>query len=152
MKSWLTCRLLGSGTSLPEAIVALGLLAGAIVSTAALIVVGSRQVASAGRASRALAAAVSLVERLESRGFERSWSSLECDGREPICRVDSRGPAVLAWSDVLAAAPPGARAEISIRALDSNFLEGARAIRVTVVLRWSEGARRRSVRLVTIRT
>ena len=140
------------GTSLPETLVALGLLAGAILASIALVVLGSRQVASSGRASLALAAATSVVERLESLGFERTWTSFGCDGLRPVCVVESGGVATFSWREVLSAAPSGAEAVVTFHALDAPSLKAARSLRVTVVVRWTEGSRRRSVRLVTFRT
>jgi type II secretory pathway pseudopilin PulG len=140
------------GFSLVEAIVALGLLAGVIVSTAGLIVGVRRQVASAGRASRALAAASSIVERLESRGFAGVPVSLGCDVRRPACTAHP-GPGATSWLGVvLQEGPPGALAEVRLESLENSALETATSMRVSVVVHWSEGARRRSVRLVTVRT
>jgi len=122
------------GSSLLETLVALALLASAVLATIGLIVLGARQVESAERASRALARCTSVVERIESLGFERIWTSFGCDGLRPICVVDS------------------VDAEVTLEALDAASLDTARSIRVTVVVSWTEGVRRRNVRLVTIRT
>ncbi len=144
------------GFSLVEVILALGLLAFALVSIASLSVLGSRQLRSGRASTAALAVARSILEEMEGWGFRQTYEGLGLDGAAPIYSVDSRvNPAASSWQQDLEAALGGGHAEIDLASVEPGQapppMNRARAIRVLVTVRWSEGVRRRAVQLATVR-
>ena len=139
------------GASLVEAVIALGLLGGLVLSVSGLAVLGLRQVGAGGKASRAHAAAVGVLEELELRSFRRTYVGLGCDGAAPICRVGSGDPIAEPWNAIVADAVPGGRLEIRIEPVGATSLNEALLLRVVVEISWQEGPRSRRLLLTTVR-
>jgi hypothetical protein len=139
------------GTTLVEAVIALGLLGGLVLAASGLVVLGMRQVGAGGRASSAHAAAVGLLEQLELRSFRRTYEGLDCDGTAASCRVGPGDPAVEPWQTRVAEAVPGARLELRVEAVGASSLDAATLLRIVVEISWHEGPRSRRLRLTTVR-
>jgi hypothetical protein len=141
----------GWGTSLVEVVIALGLLAGLLISVAGLLTLGNRQISSGARASCALAVAQSILEALELEAYHRTYASLGCDATLSTCRVDSGQTTVGDWHALAAANLPDPLVEIGVDAIGAPSLEAAPALRITVAVSWQEGLRSRRLRLTTLR-
>jgi len=143
-----------AGFSLAEVVVALGLLAGVLISVAGLLVLGNRQVNAGRSTSEALSVARDVIEEMKSWSFGQTITefALDCPNlRSSTCLIDTQAStATTAWQDELERLLTDGRAEIFIEGLGSR-LESARAIRVTVTVYWRQGLRDRSVSLATVR-
>jgi prepilin-type N-terminal cleavage/methylation domain-containing protein len=144
------------GFSLPEVVVALGLLAAALISIAGLFVVGARQVVSGRNSSLALAAARTMLEETSRWSLRQSYRLFGFDGAATSYSVDTRTNGYAArWQPLLSPALAGGYATIEIQALGPGpappNLSAAGAIRLLVTVSWDEGPRHRSARLGTVR-
>jgi type II secretory pathway pseudopilin PulG len=145
------------GFSLVEVIVALGLLAGVLISIAGLFVIGGRQVESGRTATEALSVARGILEEMDGWGFRQTYMLFGIDGTVTTsATVDTRVDAYSAkWQQTLDEALFESHAEILIESLGPTNpppnLATTRAIRVVVTVFWSEGNRDRSIRLGTVR-
>jgi prepilin-type N-terminal cleavage/methylation domain-containing protein len=143
------------GFSLIEVILALALLAAALVSITGLFVMGSGAVESGRTASEALAVARDIHEELEAVSLRQTYEFFGYDGALTSYLIDTRTslPAA-AWQQVLAEKLPNAWATIALESLGPSTppaLESTRAIRVSVTVFWTEGARARSIDLAAVR-
>jgi type II secretory pathway pseudopilin PulG len=146
----------GRGFSLVEVVIALGLLAGVLIAISGLFVLANRQLDGGRNQSIALATARDILEEIDSWGFHQVYSTFGLDGASSAYTVDSRTNAYAArWQAELESRLAEAHAEIVIEsAADSGSgpaLHQARAIRVRVTVRWSDGLRPRQVSLATLR-
>ncbi|MDX1389697.1 MAG: prepilin-type N-terminal cleavage/methylation domain-containing protein [Acidobacteriota bacterium] len=142
------------GFSLVEVVVALGILAGLLISIAGLFVLGTRQVDSGRHATEALAVATGIVEETEGWGFRQLYELFEIPPSWNRAELDTRSdPRASSWQPAIGASLHEGYARIVIEAVGSGLptFADARAIRVTVVVHWREGSRPRSVRLATVR-
>jgi len=145
------------GFSLVEVVIALGLLAGVLISIAGLFILGSKQVESGRTATEALSVARGILEEMDGWGFRQTYQLFGIDGTTALSgTVDTRTDAYSAkWQQTLDEALFNSHAEILIQSLGPNnpppTLATTRAIRVVVTVFWSEGNRDRSIRLGTVR-
>ena len=146
------------GLSLIEVILALGLLAGVLISVAGLFILSERQVKSGKTATQALAVARAISEEINGFGFRQTYQAFGSNGTATSYTYDTGVNAYAAkWQTMLddglelssnatilvASVPPTGSA--------APALNAAKAIRVTVTVFWSEGDRNRSVRVMTVR-
>ena len=153
------------GFSLVEVVLALGLLAGVLISISGLFVVGAKQVKSGRTSSEALAVAREIQEEMLAWGYSQIWRSFGYDGQAPSYTVDSRtNPACDLWQSTLQSKlGPSAFATIEIASVADasgasvNFADAAgnilaKNVRVGVTVSWSEApSRPRSVTVGTTR-
>ena len=147
------------GFSLVEVIVALGMMAGVLISVAGMLTLGGRYVKSGRNASEGLAVARDIMEELHGWGFEQTYRLFGKDGNAVsyTIKTDELDAVDYVWQDVdeptwqdMLENLHEARAEIRIESLAGN-LNVANAIRIHVTVRWREGPRPREVRLSTLR-
>lgn len=145
------------GFSLIEVVVALGLLAGVLISISGLFVFGGRQVKSGRTSSEALSVARDILEEINGWGFRQTYSLFGYDGTAPVYTADTRTNSFAKgkWQAVLDQKLLDAYATIEIRSLSGSGsppnLNVTRAIRVLVTVNWREGARPRSLQAGTVR-
>ena len=145
-----------AGFSLVEVVVALGLLAGVLISISGLFALASRQLDGGRNHSLALAVARDILEEMDGWSYRQVYTGLGSDGSSATLTVDSRvaGPAAK-WQAQLAEELVGCHAEIQLDSIvDSGAppaLRDAHAIRVQVTVYWTEGLRQRSARLTAVR-
>ena len=158
------------GFSLVEVIIALGLLAGVLISIGGLFILGSRTVKSGRTASEALATAKQISEDMGSWGFTQLWGNFGSDGKGLTtltidCRTNTAGGFCPGWQTPLQA-KLGTTAYSTIK-LDSVtdaagntpvFVDSAsgavkaKNVRVAVTVLWTEvTGRSRSVQVETTR-
>jgi len=148
-----------AGFSLAEVVVALGLLAGVLISIAGLFVLSARQLRSGRSSTEALAVARDVLEELDGWGFGRLPIVLGCASSESSCSVAfGNFSAGQAWQARLAETfrvdPSGSFSPggtVTLATLDGQAFANSRTVRVTVDVEWWEGSRRRTVVLTTVR-
>jgi len=146
----------GAGFSLVEVVIALGLLAGVLISISGLFVLANRQLDGGRKQSIALAVARDIVEEMDGWGFRQVYTTFGLDGTDGSYAVDTRTNSYAGrWQSELVSRLGEAHAEIVIEsAVDSGpgpALRDARAIRVRVTVHWNEGLRSRQVSLAALR-
>jgi hypothetical protein len=142
------------GFSLAEVLVALGILAGALISVAGLLVVGHRLVHSGRGSSLALAVARDILEVCAGRSFAQVHAGFGCDPTESTCTVGLDDPTLAPWRGRLAEELHDGQLEVSIESVESGGvpLRESRALRIRVSIFWREGRRERTIRLIAVRT
>jgi len=156
-----------NGFSLIEVIIALGLLAGVLISVSGLFILAGRSVKSGRTSSEALAAGREIVEEMNGWAFTQLWSNFGLDGRANTYTLDTQTCGTTdctGWQSALVA-KLGTSAHATIK-LDSvaqgvlavpDFVDisgaiTARNVRVTVTVLWTQvGNRNRNVSVVTTR-
>jgi prepilin-type N-terminal cleavage/methylation domain-containing protein len=143
-----------TGFSLVELMVAIGLLAALLLSISGLFVFGGRQIRSGRAATEALAIAQGIVEQMNGWGFRQTFELLGVEGDRSNGTVSTRTLAIASeWQRRIDERLPGGDGVIEIASLGPGPppFDTARAIRVTVTVRWREGLRHRRVRLAWVR-
>ena len=153
------------GFSLVEVVIALGLLAGVLITISGLFVVGAKQVKSGRTSSESLALAKEIHEDMYGWGYSQLWEMFGYDGQAATYTVDTRScGACSAWQTTLATKlGPSAYANIKVDSVANaigavnNFADAsgnilAKSVRVSVTVYWAEvPGRERSVTLGTTR-
>lgn len=142
------------GFSLIEVVVALGLLAGVLISIAGLFILGNKQVKSGRTATEALSVARGILEEMDGWAFRQTFLLYGFDGAATSYTVDTRTNAYASkWQPTLSEKLPGSFATVALTSLGTGppTMLTTRAIRVVVTVSWSEQGRARTVRLGTVR-
>ncbi len=146
------------GLSLIEVMLALGLLAGVLISIAGLFAMSEKQVRSGKTSSQALAVCRGVVEDMNSWGFHQTWSNFGIAGATTrAATIDMRANAAAAdWQQAVEKAlGDGAWGTIEVasigRVTPAPYLALTRAIRVTVTVHWSEQGRARTAKVADVR-
>ena len=153
------------GFSLIEVVVALGLLAGVLISIAGLFIIGGRQVKSGRTSSEAVALAREIQEEMNAWGYSQIWSFFGMNGQAATYTFDTRtNTACTAWQNTLnAKLGSSSYANIKVDSVPNaagttnNFADAsgnilAKTVRVSVTVNWTElPARPRSVTVGTTR-
>ena len=153
------------GFSLVEVVIALGLLAGVLITISGLFVVGAKQVKSGRTSSEALAVAKEIHEDMYGWGYSQLWGMFGYDGQAATYTVDTRASTACEdWQKTLATKlGPSAYATIEIDSVadaggtTTNFADAsgnilAKNVRVGVTVSWTEvPGRARSVTVGTTR-
>lgn len=145
------------GFSLIEVVVALGLLAGVLISISGLFILGGKQVKSGRTSSEALAVGRTIVEEMNRWGFKQTYGAFGSgfDGAATSYSIDSRTNSFAQkWQALLDTKLLNGYATIDIQSLGPSTppnLNATRAIRVLVTVRWDEGTRHRQVQVGTVR-
>ena len=155
------------GFSLIEVIIALGLLAGVLISVSGLFILGGRSVKSGRTSSEALAAGREIVEEMNSWSFSQLWSEFGFDGRAKTYTVNTSTCGTTdctGWQTALVQKlGTSARATVQIDSVaqgalavpdfvDISGVVTAKNVRLTVTVLWTQvGGRNRTVSVVTTR-
>jgi type II secretory pathway pseudopilin PulG len=145
-----------AGMNLVEVLIALGIMAGVLISVASLFVLGGQRVKGGRNMTQALAVASDILEDLHSSGFNTvdeampSCCGAGCDTATG-CTVDSRTDAYgsTEWQPWIDQELFQSWAEITLTPLGGSVsppnFASADGIRVQVEIFWSEGPGQRSV-------
>lgn len=147
------------GFSLVEVVIALGLMAGVLISVAGLFVVGGKSLSSGRNSTEALAVGRQIVEEMNGWGFRQTYGLYGFDGAANNYSVDTRTNAYASkWQPTLTERlGPDAFATVQINSLVASgtppvmSASNCKAIRVVVTVFWNEGARGRNVAVGTVR-
>jgi len=140
------------GTGLIETIVALGLLAGVLLSACGLFASAARQVRAGGNVSIALATARTALEELELASFQGVLALLGCDGSLSSCEGAGTAPAIALWNVRAGKVLHDGLVEVEVDAVGAPTLLQAPALRIRLRVSWSEGPRRAALVLVAFRS
>lgn len=147
------------GFSLIEVVVALGLMAGVLISISGLFVIGARSVNSGRKSSEALAVGRQIVEEMNGWGFKQTYQLYGWDGSATTYTADTRTNAYASkWQPILATRLGNAAyGTVQVSAIAQGApptlnSSNCKSIRVVVTVFWNEGgARPRNVVVGTVR-
>lgn len=145
-----------SGFSLPEVTLALGLMAGVLISLSGLFVMADRMMRGGKSQTEALAVARNILEDTDAWHFRGLYERFGLDGSSASYTIDSRSnPGGAGWQADLDRGLHSAHAEISLESIVASGspppLAEASAVRVTVTVFWRDANAQQSVRLGTVR-
>jgi prepilin-type N-terminal cleavage/methylation domain-containing protein len=143
------------GFSLIEVIVALGLMAGVLISVAGLFVIGERQVLRGRNQSTALVAAQTILEEICSWNHNATFERFDSQGNVTSLNAATTdtNPASIAskWQPFLQDALSNGRAEIRIESCNGDPLNDTPVLRVVVTVLWDEKTQTRRTELAAVR-
>jgi Tfp pilus assembly protein PilV len=146
------------GFSLVEVVIALGLLAGVLISISGLFVIGARQVQSGKTSSEAVAIGRTILEEMNRWSLHQSYQVFGYDGTATSYSVDTRTNTTteaVRWQAAVAPSLVNGYAMVQLQSLGPGgtppAMNASRAIRVLVTVNWDEGPRHRTVQVGTVR-
>jgi type IV pilus assembly protein PilV len=141
------------GFSLVEVIVAVGVLAGLLLSIATMFVLAARQVKAGRTITEAVTLAQDIMERFDRSSFTALYTTLGASAGDTTRTVSSvtAGSPLSGWQAEIARRLAGGAATVTLDALGSGSpgFGNATGLRLTVEVSWEEIGRPRSVRLST---
>src|SRR5262245_56477111 len=143
------------GFSLIEVTIAIGVLAGVLLSIASMFIMGGRQVKTGKTITEATALAQDLMEAYDKVSFTALYTGLGAASTDTTFSVTSTatGSPIASWQTEIARKLNSGVATVTIDAVGNggpNFGSAA-GIKLTVILSWNELGRSQSVRLSTVR-
>jgi Tfp pilus assembly protein PilV len=143
------------GFSLVEVIIAIGVLAGLLLSIATMFILGGRQVKAGKTITEATTLAQDMMEEFDRSSFTSLYTNLGAATTDTTRTVLSTttGSPVAGWQTEIARKLANGSASVTVDAVGAgtpNFGTAA-GIRLTVNIAWSELGRPQSVRLSTVR-
>ena len=146
------------GFSLVEVVLALGLLAGVLISISGLFIIGAKQVQSGKASSEAVALGRTILEEMNRWSLRQSYLVFGYDGAATSYSVDTRTNAAaeaVRWQSIVDPSLANGYATIQLQSLGPGGtppdMSASRAIRVLVTVNWDEGPRHRTVQVGTVR-
>jgi prepilin-type N-terminal cleavage/methylation domain-containing protein len=144
-----------AGFSLIEVLVALGLMAGVLLSIAGVFVVGERQVARGRHQSTALVAAQTILEEIGLWNHEATWKRFDSLGDVTtltVATTDTNPDNIASkWQPLLQETLSNGRAEIRVESCDGSNLNVSAALRVVVTVLWDERTLTRRTELALVK-
>ncbi len=143
------------GFSLVEVIIAMGMLAGVLISIAGMYILGGRQVKAGKTMTVATSMCHDIMESFDNQSFVSLYTNLGAttsDTTKTRLSTDSTSP-IYPWNTEIRQKLQNGAASVTIVPLGSgtpNF-GSATAIRMTVTLTWNELGRPQTVSLSTVR-
>lgn len=143
------------GFNLIEVTIAIGVLAGVMLSIASMFILGGRQVKTGKTITEATVLAGDLMEQFDKESFTSLWTNLGAASTDST-RTDlstTTGSPIQGWQTEIIRKLQNGSASVTIDAMGPgtpNF-GNATGIKVTVIVSWSELGRPQSVRLSTVR-
>ncbi|HXH27582.1 MAG TPA: hypothetical protein VNL37_00960 [Candidatus Polarisedimenticolia bacterium] len=143
------------GFSLIEVVLAIGLLAGVLISIASMFLLGGRQVKTGKTITEATTMANDFMEQLEQRSFTALYTSLGAAATDTTKTVFSNvtGSPIASWQPTISAALQQGVASVTIlpKGPGTPTFGSATGIRVTVTLTWSDLGHPHTVAVSTAR-
>jgi len=144
-----------AGFSLIEVVIAIGVLAGVMLSIASMFIMGGRQVKTGKTLTEATTLAQDLMEQFDKESFNSLYLNLGAASTDTTRTVLSTttGSPIQAWQTEIARKLNSGSASVRLDAMgpsSPNFGTAA-GIKVTVTLSWNELGRAQSVGLSTVR-
>jgi type II secretory pathway pseudopilin PulG len=143
------------GFSLIEVVIAIGVLAGVLLSIASMFILGGRQVKTGKTLTEATALAQGLMEQFDKESYNSLYLNLGAVATDTTRTVlsTSIGSPIQSWQTEIARKLNSGLASVRIDAMGPsapNFGSAA-GIKVTVTLNWNELGRQHSVAMSTVR-
>jgi len=144
-----------AGFSLIEVVIAIGVLAGVLLSIASMFILGGRQVKTGKTLTEATALAQGLMEQFDKESFNSLYLNLGAVATDTTRTVlsTSTGSPIQSWQTEIARKLNNGLAAVRIDAVgpSSPNFGSAAGIKVTVTLNWNELGRAQSVAMSTVR-
>lgn len=143
------------GFSLVEVIIAIGVLAGLLLSIATMFILGGRQVKAGKTITEATTIAQDVMEEFDRTSFTSLYTNLGAAATDSTRTVLSTttGSPIAGWQTEIARKLANGSAAVTIDAVGGGTptFGTAAGIRLTVNVAWNELGRPQSVRLSTVR-
>ncbi|HEV8702731.1 MAG TPA: hypothetical protein VGV60_15760 [Candidatus Polarisedimenticolia bacterium] len=155
-----TARVIGRGRSeggfsLIEVVIAIGVLAGVLLSICSMFIMGGRQVKTGKTVTEATAICHAIMESFDSLSFTALYTTFGAAATDTTMTVTSTttGSAIQPWQTEIARKLNNGVATLTIipRGPGTPNFGQATGIRMTVTVTWTELARPQSVSLSTVR-
>ena len=143
------------GFNLIEVTIAIGVLAGVMLSIASMFILGGRQVKTGKTITEATVLAQDLMEQFDKESFTSLWTNLGAawtDSTRTVLSTTTGSP-IQGWQAEIIRKLQNGAASVTLDAMGPgtpNF-GNATGIKVSVILSWNELGRPQSVRLSTVR-
>ena len=143
------------GFSLVEVVLAMGIMAGVLISISSMFILGGRQVKTGKTITEATALAHDIMESFEKQSFTALWANLGAASTDTTRTVNSTtiGSPIVPWQAEIARKLDNGVATVTILAMGPgtpNF-GSATGLKLTVTVSWNELGRAKSVSLSTVR-
>jgi Tfp pilus assembly protein PilV len=143
------------GFSLIEVVIAIGVLAGVLLSIASMFIMGGRQVKTGKTLTEATALAQDLMEQFDKESFASLYLNLGAASTDTNRTVLSNvsGSPIQGWQTEIARKLNSGFASVRLDAMgpSSPTFGSAAGIKVTVRVSWNELGRAQSVAMSTVR-
>jgi type II secretory pathway pseudopilin PulG len=143
------------GFSLVEVIIAIGVLAGLLLSIATMFILGGRAVKAGKTITEATTLAQDIMEEFDRASFTGLYTGLGAAATDTTRTVLSTttGSPIAGWQTEIARKLSNGSASVTIDAVGVGTPDfgTAAGIRLTAVIAWSELGRPQSVRMSTVR-
>jgi len=146
-----------AGMTLIEVLIAVGILAGVLVSVASLFVLGGQRVKSGREMTEATTIASDILESLNSAGFDQLTTLFPTCAATTGCtvRTDVDGYASAQWQATISGSLYQGYGEITLTPVGgtvtpATFASGE-GLRLRVRILWSEGTNTRSIAVESLR-
>jgi Tfp pilus assembly protein PilV len=144
-----------AGFSMIEVVIAIGVLAGVLLSIASMFIMGGRQVKTGKTLTEATTLAQDLMEQFDKESFNALYLNLGAVATDTTRTVLSTttGSPIAPWQTEIARKLNSGSASVRIDAMgpSSPNFGAAAGIKVTVTLAWNELGRNQSVAMSTVR-
>jgi len=143
------------GFSLVEVIIAIGVLAGVLISIASMFILGGRQVKTGKTITEATALCHDIMENFDLQSFTALYTNMGAASTATTATVASNvvGSPLVPWQNEISRKLDGGVATATLLPMGPgtpNF-GSAVALRLTITLTWSELGRPQSVSISTVR-
>jgi Tfp pilus assembly protein PilV len=143
------------GFSLVEVIIAIGVLAGVLISIASMFMLGGRQVKTGKTITQATAIANDIMEQFDQRSFTALYTSLGAAATDTTKTVYSNvtGSPIASWQPTITSKLENGVASVTVlpKGPGTPTFGSATGLRLTVGLTWSELGRPQTVTVSTMR-
>ncbi len=144
------------GFNLVEVIVAIGLLAGVLLSIAGLFTYGGRFVKSGKEMTEALSIAQDILEELDKLGYKSLYTEFGSLVTDTSCTVDTiTNSFAQKWQPGIDEKLQEGKATITLEPVGGSLspptFASGRGMRITIIVDWKENIRQRDVKLASMR-
>ncbi len=145
----------GRGFSLVEVVIAIGVLAGVLLSICSMFILGGRQLKTGKTITEATTICHAIMESFDSMSFTALYTTFGAAASDTAMTVTSTttGSAIVSWQTEIARKLDNGVATVTIlpEGPGTPNFGAATGIRMTVTVNWTELARPQSVSLSTVR-
>ncbi|MFQ5877321.1 MAG: hypothetical protein ACE5JH_06465 [Acidobacteriota bacterium] len=145
----------GAGFSLVEVIIAIGVLAGVLLSISSMFMLGGRQVKAGKTITEATAICHDIMETFEPLSFTALYAAMGAAATDTSVAVDSAtaGSPIESWQAEIDGKLENGVASVTLTPMGPGTPDvgTATAIRIRVGLTWNEIGRQQSVQLAAMR-
>jgi len=152
-RAWSSRRRREAGFSLVEVLVALGVLAGALLSIGSMFILGGRQLKAGRTMTEATVLTHDMMETFDRLSFVSLYTSFGAGAADATWRVSSAGAGnpITPWQAEISKKLNDGEATLTLAPMGGSHFGNAVGIRMTVKVTWSEVGRVQCVTLSTFR-